>query len=222
MKPVLPAPKPEPCRCQKWDATSGRVRFEGRARRPRRAAAHGGRVALPAAPGGRRPSFGASVVSRDRSFTCLLPAKNRPRAFTLIEVLVSLAIFALAAVVLSGTYINILTSYDAVSRRNEHEQELRLVRAQVLGEADRKKVEEGGDFTLPDQHSARWQAKIDETSVADLFRVSFSCEISDVQRADHWKQEETFMLLRPSWSDPLQRDKLRAAAKERLGRREKK
>ena len=146
----------------------------------------------------------------------------RPRAFTLLEVLVGLAIFALAAVVLSGTYINILTSYDAVSRRNEHEQELRLVRAQVLGEADRKKVEEGGDYALPDHRSARWQAKIEETAVADLFRVSFSCEISDGPRIDNWKQEEAFMLLRPSWSDPLQRDKLRAAAKERLGRKEKK
>ena len=68
------------------------------------------------------------------------------RGFTLIEVLVSLGIFALAAVVLSGPYINILTSYDAVSRSNQHDQDMRLIRGLILAEADRKKAEQGGEF----------------------------------------------------------------------------
>jgi general secretion pathway protein I len=148
--------------------------------------------------------------------------KSSARAFTLLEVLVSLAIFALAAVVLSATYVNILTSYDAVSRRNEHEQDLRLVRAQLLSEPDRKKVENGGDFALPDNRTAHWKATIEDSTVADLFKVTFSCELRDTGTDKPWTQDETFMLLRPTWSDPAARDKLRATAQEASAKRNSK
>ena len=147
------------------------------------------------------------------------PAPAHPPAFTLIEVLVSLAIFALAAVVLGATYVNVLSSYDAVSRRNQHEQDVRFLRAAVLGESDRKIVEAGGDLPLPELRTGHWEAKIEEAGVADLFRVSFRCEIRDPARAQPWEQEEIFMLLRPGWSDPVLRDKLRQATTERVQKR---
>jgi general secretion pathway protein I len=136
--------------------------------------------------------------------------------FTLIEVLVGLAIFAGAAVVLGATYVNVISSYDAVARRNEHEQDLAFVRAAILGESDRKTVEQGGDFALPDNRTAHWEAKVEEATVADLFRVSFHCELRDPARAQPWVRDETFMLLRPTWSDPATRDKLRQDTRDRL------
>ncbi len=141
---------------------------------------------------------------------------SRPAGFTLIEVLVGLAIFAGAAVVLGATYVNVLNGYDAVSRRNEHEQDLAFVRTAVLGESDRPTVEQGGDFALPGNRSAHWEAKVEEAAVADLFRVSLHCEIRDPARAQPWVHDETFMLLRPTWSDPAARDKLRSDARDRL------
>jgi len=142
------------------------------------------------------------------------------RAFTLIEVLVSLAIFALAAVVLGAAYVNVLTGYDAVSHRQEHEQDLRLVRAQVLAEPVRKLVELGGTFPLPQNRHAEWSAAVQETAVADLFRVSFHCVIAEPERARPWVRDESFMLLRPTWSDPADRDKLREQSAQRLAKRE--
>jgi general secretion pathway protein I len=137
-------------------------------------------------------------------------------AFTLIEVLVSLAIFALAAVVLGATYVNVLTSYQAVAKSNEHEQDLRLVRVALLAEPDRKKAEAGGDQALPGNRTAHWEAKIEEADVADLFRVGFRCEIRDPARPQSWVREETFLLLRPTWSEPAARDRLRQSTRERL------
>ena len=142
----------------------------------------------------------------------------RAAGFTLIEVLVALAIFALAAVVLGAAYVNVLTSYDAVSRRSEHEQELRLVRAAVLAESDRTVVEQGGTYPLPDNRSVQWTATVEEAGVADLFRVQFRCTMPEPGRPDPWVREEVFFLLRPTWSDPATRDRLRQQTAQRLNR----
>lgn len=146
------------------------------------------------------------------------PPRSPPaaRAFTLIEVLVSLAIFALAAVVLGATYVNVLAGYGALAKRNEHEQDLRRAHAALLGEPDRKKAEAGGELALPGNRVARWDARIEEAGVADLFHVGFRCEIRDPAQPQPWVREESFRLLRPTWSDPAIRDKLRQAAGERL------
>ena len=69
---------------------------------------------------------------------------HRSLAFTLIEVLVSLAIFALAAVVLSAAYINVLAGYRAHDQSREHEAAWNLARMVVLTESDRTKAGAGG------------------------------------------------------------------------------
>ena len=143
----------------------------------------------------------------------------RRGGFTLLEVLVSLAIFALAAVMLGATYANVLLNYGAASRRLGGDQDLRLVRAAVLGEPDRKVVEQGGDLPLPDERSAHWEARIEETELADLFRVTLHCSVREPGQAQPVVRDESFMLLRPTWSDPVERDKLRKAASERLAKR---
>ena len=68
------------------------------------------------------------------------------RGFTLLEVLVALSIFALAAVVLGTAYVNVLNSYAVASRLNEGREEVSFARSLLLAEAELKKVEEGGEF----------------------------------------------------------------------------
>jgi general secretion pathway protein I len=140
------------------------------------------------------------------------------RAFTLLEVLVALAIFAVAAVVLGATYVNVLANYSAAAARQEHEQDLRFVRVPLLSEPDRRKAEAGGELALSAGGTARWTAAVAETRVADLFRVHWRCEIRTTSLP--WVREENFLLLRPTWSDPAAREKLREASRQRLSRRE--
>ena len=140
------------------------------------------------------------------------------RAFTLIEVLISLAIFALASVVLAAAYLNVLGGYQAVARRQQGEEEWKLVRSVVLSESDRQKVEAGGRLQLSDNSTMRWTATIEGTAVADLFAVTVRAEPEVSLNNENRAREQKILLLRPKWSDPVERDKLRSASQQRLAK----
>ena len=139
-----------------------------------------------------------------------------PRAFTLLEVLVALSIFALAAVVLGSAYVNVLTSYAAVARAGQVDEDLRFARAALAAEADRERAEEGGDFEGTDGRRVRWRAEIEPAGVADLFVVTFTCELAEAGTGRVETVTEVFRLLRPTWSEELERETLRAEARDRI------
>ena len=143
----------------------------------------------------------------------------RPEAFTLIEVLVSLAIFALAAVVLGTAYVNVLLNYHQMQRHGTDRSEIAMARADLLAEPDRSRAERGGEVALADGGVLRWQAKLEETSLADLFLVELALEIVPAGPAPRRREHETFLLLRPTWSDPAMHEELRTASRARLLKR---
>jgi general secretion pathway protein I len=150
----------------------------------------------------------ASSVSRRRV----------PRGFTLLEVLVALAIFAFAAVVLGSAYINVLIGYDAAQRANARNEDHEFARAQLLAEPDHDKAEQGGEFDAANGRHVSWHAQIDPTQTADLFSVAFTCEIADPGAPAPDTATENFVVLRPTWSDPTNRSTLLAAAKDRIAK----
>lgn len=141
----------------------------------------------------------------------------RVRGFTLVEVLVALCIFAMVVVVLGSAYLNVLNSYEVVARGTQINEDFAFARQLVLNEPDRKKVEEGGEFETTGNRRARWSAEIESSTVADVYKVTFTCEISDPMRSETDKQTQSFMVLRPTWViDPAERGKLKEDAKARI------
>ena len=148
----------------------------------------------------------------------LPPRGGRGRAaFTLLEVLAALAVFAFCAVVLASAYLNILNSYDIVSRHAATDDDVAFARHLVLMEADREKLEEGGEFESVGGRRVRWAVEIVPTLMPDLYTTTFTCEISDPAKTEAEKTTQTFTLLRPTWTiDTAERDKLREDVKTRI------
>lgn len=141
---------------------------------------------------------------------------SRSRAFTVMEVMVAIALFAVAAVILGGSYMNVLNAYAAVERKGDYDQDVKFARAALLAEADRDTVEKGGDFETTEGRRVVWKAVLEPTEMPDLFTVAFECEINSTQMKEPVVLHETFRVLRPSWSKSDERDVLRGKVRERI------
>jgi general secretion pathway protein I len=150
----------------------------------------------------------------------LAPASRS--GFTLLEVLLAVALFAMAVVVLAASYVNILNSLEIVKVDQALEQEMAFVRTAVLLEPELDNIEKGGDVPTVTQGSARWSAVVTPTLVADLFRVDVTVELEgNGEEVPARTLTQTLHLLRPDWSEPVDRDKLREETRKRLDERKR-
>ena len=136
--------------------------------------------------------------------------------FTLLEVLVALAIFSLAAVVFGAAYVNVLTSYEVARRVMQTDAEVKFARAALLAEPDADKAAQGADYDSADGRHIKWTATIEPTTVADLFTVTFECECTGPGLPEPQRMKQVFRVLRPTWSQATDRTTLRANAKDRI------
>jgi len=139
----------------------------------------------------------------------------RNRGFTLVEVLVSLVIFALTAVVLGSAYLNVLNGYEIARRANASDEDVFFARSQLLSQADLQAAQNGAEFDDGARH-VKWTAEIEPGSTTDLFSVTFTCTVAEASGGASRTAVESFMLLRPTWSDPATRSTLRQNAANRI------
>lgn len=146
-------------------------------------------------------------------------SRFRRGGFTFLEVIVALAIFALAGTVLATAYLNVLGAQQAALERKANAADLRLVREMLGAEPSLDKVVAWNDLPLPDERKARWRATVTATTVADLFDVTLEVEFTAPDGRSQPAVTETLRLLRPTWSQPGEREALRAATRTKLAKR---
>lgn len=131
-----------------------------------------------------------------------------PGAFSLIEVLIASAIFAMAATVLMATFVNAVTARER-SVQNDHLHEaIQTARLQLLLEPVLEDAEDGGEVPTLTHGEASWRAMIEPTEIVDLFRVEFVVEFADPPENDPRDYAERLFLLRPTWSEADDRAQL--------------
>ena len=156
---------------------------------------------------------------RLRPGTAVLPAFRSKTGFTIMEVILALALFAVAVAAFSGAYVNILNAFEAVKLDQSFEQDLSLVRKQVLAIADVDELEEGGEVVTGSHGIANWTVEYEATEVADLFQVTLLVELYPPDSDDAVQVEQRLFLTRPTWSEPVERETLRAETAKRLEQR---
>lgn len=142
--------------------------------------------------------------------------RQATRGFTIIEVLLSVTLFAIAVIVLAGAYVNVITGVESVRTDRAFEQEVRWVRDRVLSQVDMEKVEEGGEVESLDFGRVQWEVTVQPTALADVFSIEMRMQMDGAGEHPAREWTETFLVLRPQWSEPLEREKLRTEARERI------
>lgn len=139
---------------------------------------------------------------------------QRQKGFTVLEVLIALAVFVLMAVYLVGGYLNALRAYEAAGRQDLELTAMNFARTQMLRESDREKLPSGGTFE-DNGINVRWSAEVVPALVPDVYTVEFTCEFSGSGRDAH-RVVEKLQVLRPSWAKPDERGPLQEKLKERI------
>ncbi|MDR3229360.1 MAG: type II secretion system GspH family protein [Puniceicoccales bacterium] len=127
----------------------------------------------------------------------------KKRAFTLVEVIVAVAIFGLMSATLLQTVSIIQQALIDARDGADTSGVRRFVLRRVLATASASELEAGATVTLDDNTTVSWSASIEPTEIPDLHRVTveINWEGDDVEAI-------TLRVFRPAWSDPETRNSL--------------
>ena len=142
--------------------------------------------------------------------------RRRVTAFTLVEVLIAVAIFGMAASVLMSAFVNALQSRERAAKYDLLNADIRAVRMQLLLEPMLEDAEDGNEYETVHSGEASWEAHIEPTDVVDLFQVGLSIRFSEPPEGLAADYSETLYLLRPTWSESDERSKLLYDKREAL------
>ncbi|MGC6424117.1 MAG: prepilin-type N-terminal cleavage/methylation domain-containing protein [Lentimonas sp.] len=141
---------------------------------------------------------------------------NKREAFTLIEVVIAVALFATTATILTATMVNALELRNRAQGNSMRDADIRAVRMQLLLQSNREDAEDGERFETLNNGEASWRAQIEPTNVVDLFQVYFEIEFSEPLEEQAPTYSEVLYLLRPTWSEAEERSDLLQKKKEAL------
>lgn len=139
----------------------------------------------------------------------------RKGGFSLIEVVIAIAIAGAAFLVLTETFFNILLTLESLESQSDYQKDVRFVRSQVIQIADREELEDGGEITTLNLGEAEWWAEVEETDIVDLFKLDLEIAF-DNPDGDPIEWAETLYLLRPTWGDSFERGSLLDEVRRRI------
>lgn len=147
----------------------------------------------------------------------------------LIEVLVALALFGMAAVFLVDGISVASRTMRLMKDTREMEQDLLWARSQIFKEHRYEEIEDGGEIKALTIGEITWETEIEMTEVVDLYSVVLTMEYegNDEIGIEPGERISKMFLLRPGWANESdfatersrlledKRDKIREMKEER-------
>ena len=147
----------------------------------------------------------------------------------LIEVLIALALFGMAAVFLVDGISVASRTMRLMKDTREMEQDLLWARSQIFKEHRYEKIEDGGEIKALTIGEITWETEIEMTEVVDLYSVVLTMEYegNDEIGIEPGERISKMFLLRPGWANESdfatkrsrlledKRDKIREMKEER-------
>ncbi len=106
-------------------------------------------------------------------------AGKKERAFTLLEAVLALALFAAAAAAVSQICVNCLLAVDAPDKRPLDDAVREQLVSAALGISDYDKLEDGIDVDAFDGNKYKVRAYATPTAILDLFELEIVCSRDD-------------------------------------------
>lgn len=138
------------------------------------------------------------------------------KGFTLIEVTIALAIFALASVALTQSFLSGMFSLENFKFDDAQENSLMFVFSQVLSIKERPTLEKGGSIQTIESGNVKWNAKITKTSILDLYKLNINVMFDDKESTKkHQTFHEEFYVYKPEWAESGERQEILRSKKEK-------
>jgi prepilin-type N-terminal cleavage/methylation domain-containing protein len=142
-------------------------------------------------------------------------SKFRKSGFSMIEVLIAIAIAGVSFFVLTETFFNVLLTLDSLEAQSDYQKDIRFARREIIQIAEREELEDGGEITTLDLGEATWEVELEETEIVDLFRVDLFIEFENPE-GEPIEYRENLYLLRPTWSDPIESSAILSDVRDRI------
>jgi len=130
------------------------------------------------------------------------------KGFTLVEVTVALAIFGIAVVVLTQSFLGGMFSLESFKFDSTNDDALMFVYDKVIPLA-KSDIETGGSITTPNNGVAKWSGSVKTTSTLELYKVIINVSFEEKKPGTPTKSKtytEEFYLYRPQWSEPGEKE----------------
>ena len=127
------------------------------------------------------------------------------RGFTLVEVTVALAIFALCAVILSQSFLSGIISLSSFKYSDTPTEIETWIKREIFKKTKREDFEQGGKGTLPDTREAIWNIALEELKPPGLFNIHINLEFRSENA--YTKEKINYQVFRPDWISTLSAEK---------------
>lgn len=132
-------------------------------------------------------------------------ASRHRSGFTLLEVLLATALFALSSTALVQVVLNTLSALNAQPRWSSDAVDLAFVIDQIEAIDTRSRLEEGGTLTSPSGQVVHWSASSEPTDIIDLHAIQLRLEWQPSEEHPSREDRKKLYWYRPWLSEPSER-----------------